>query len=125
MARIILIDDDEDLPELTKSILVNEGHQVLIFHEAEPAIVEIKKHKPDLILMDVMLPGINGAEAIQEIRKDPKLRNIPVIFLTGLVSAQDKDSMDIGINVSGLKYKVLAKPYEGKELLELVKRMLG
>ena len=124
MSRIILIDDDQDLPELTRSFLVNEGYEVLIFHEAEPAIAEIKRHKPDLILMDVMLPGINGAEAIQEIRKDPQLRNIPVIFLTGLVSSQDKDLMEIGINVAGLKYKILAKPYEGKELLELVENML-
>ena len=124
MSRIILIDDDQDLPELTRSFLVNEGYEVLIFHEAESAIAEIKRHKPDLILMDVMLPGINGAEAIQEIRKDPKLHNIPVIFLTGLVSSQDKDLMEIGVNVAGLKYKILAKPYGSKELLELVENML-
>ena len=80
--------------------------------------------KPDLILMDVMLPGLNGAEAIKEIRKDPVNKNIPVIFLTGLVSGRDGDLKEAGIHVDGLKYQTLGKPFEIKELLALVKDML-
>jgi CheY-like chemotaxis protein len=125
MARIFLIDDDKDLPELTKVILSEKGYAVYIFHEAESAIQEIKIRKPDLILMDMMLPGLSGADAIREIKQDPKLRDIPVIFLTGLVSSRDKDLREAGINVDGLKYTTLGKPFDREELLKLVKDMLG
>ena len=125
MARIIVIDDDYDLSDLTRTILVHNGYQVMIFHEAEPALVEVRKRKPDLILMDVMLPGMSGAEAIKELKKDSQLKDIPVIFLTGLVSSNDADLREMGLHVDGMKYKILGKPYESKELLDLIKQMIA
>lgn len=124
MARIILIDDDHDLSDLTKTILVQNGYQVMIFHEAESALIELRKRKADLVLMDVMLPGMSGAEAIREIKHDPQLSNIPVILLTGLVSSRDVDLKAMGLQVDGITYQILGKPYEIKELLDLIKRML-
>lgn len=124
MARIILIDDDHDLSDLTKTILVHNGYQVMVFHEAESALAELRKRKADLVLMDVMLPGMSGAEAIREIKHDPQLRNIPVIFLTGLVSAHDVDLKAMGLQVDGMSYRTMGKPYETKELLALIKLML-
>ena len=124
LIHIMVIDDDQDLPELIKAILLKEGYQVSAYHDAESAIADVKMQKPDLILMDVMLPGLNGAEAIKEIRKDPVNKNIPVIFLTGLVSGRDGDLTEAGMHVDGLKYQTLGKPFEIKELLALVKDML-
>ena len=124
LIHIMVIDDDQDLPELIKAILLKEGYQVSAYRDAESAIADVKMQKPDLILMDVMLPGLNGAEAIKEIRKDPVNKNIPVIFLTGLVSGRDGDLKEAGIHVDGLKYQTLGKPFEIKELLALVKDML-
>ena len=94
--------------------LLKEGYQVSAYHDAESAIADVKMQKPDLILMDVMLPGLNGAEAIKEIRKDPVNKNIPVIFLTGLISGRDGDLKDAGMHVDGLKYQTLGKPFEIK-----------
>ena len=124
LIHIMVIDDDQDLPELIKAILLKEGYQVSAYRDAESAIADVKMQKPDLILMDVMLPGLNGAEAVKEIRKDPVNKNIPVIFLTGLVSGRDGDLKEAGIHVDGLKYQTLGKPFEIKELLALVKDML-
>ena len=124
MAKVIIIDDDHDLSDLTRTILVHSGYQVMIFHEAESALVELHKRKPDLILMDVMLPGMSGAEAIKELKKDPQLKDVPVIFLTGLVSSNDADLREMGLHVDGIKYKILGKPYESKELLDLIKQMI-
>jgi|CXWL01.1.fsa_nt_gi two-component system alkaline phosphatase synthesis response regulator PhoP len=120
----MIIDDDKDLPVLVKAILVQNGYRASIFHDAESAIKDVKKKKPDLILMDFMLPGMNGAEAIKEIRKDSVNKDIAVIFLTGLVSTKDSDLKESGINVDGLKYQTLGKPFDIKELLALVKGML-
>lgn len=123
-AYIMIIDDDKDLPVLVKAILVQNGYRASVYHDAESAIKDVKKKKPDLILMDFMLPGMNGAEAIKEIRKDSVNKDIAVIFLTGLVSTKDSDLKEAGINVDGLKYQTLGKPFDIKELLALVKSML-
>lgn len=124
MSRIILIDDDHDLSDLTRTILVHNGYQVMVFYDAESALAELRKRKADLIIMDVMLPGMSGAEAIREIKHDPQLRSLPVIFLTGLVSSHDADLKAMGLQVDGMTYQILGKPYESKELLELIRRML-
>lgn len=125
MARIILIDDDHDLADLTKTILVHNGYQVMVFHEAESALVELRKRKADLILMDVILPGMSGADAIKEIKRDPQLKTIPVIFLTGLISSSDSDLKAMGLQVDGMIYQFIAKPYDSAELLNLIKCMIS
>ncbi len=119
MAKIWLVDDDKNLANLTRIALVKKGYEVVIFHEALKAIEEAKKQKPDLILMDIMLPGISGGDAVQELRKNPALKNIPVIFLTGLVSSEE-DIEKTGINIDGVIYKTLGKPYEIEQLLQMV-----
>ena len=85
MARIWLVEDDRNLANLTKLALAQKGYEVVIFHEALKAIEEAKKRGPDLILMDIMLPGVSGAEAVKELKKDLNLTKTPVIFLTGLI----------------------------------------
>ncbi len=72
-----------------------------------------------------MLPGLSGADAVHEIRLDPANRNIPVIFLTGLVSTNDSDLKEAGIQVDGVTYQTLSKPFEIKDLLQAVKNVQG
>ena len=123
MARIFLVDDDQNLTYTTKAILVAEGYDVVVFYEARKAIDEAKKRKPDLILMDMMLPQFSGAEAVKEIKHNPDLAQIPVIILTGLLSPEEYLEMT-RIAVDGKVYKTLCKPYEVEELLKVVKESL-
>ena len=125
MAKILLIDDDQDLSNLTKMALVKKGHRVFVSHEAKSAMEEAIKQKPELILMDVMLPGMNGAEIVKRMKLDPNLKDIPVVFLTALVSNNESNLEESGIIVDGLQYKTLGKPYEIDELLELVQDILS
>ena len=120
MARILLVDDDQSLAQLTKTALIKKGYEVTVARDARRAIEEAKRQKPDLILMDIMLPQVSGGEAVKELRKNPGLTNIPVVFLTALVSSEEKDIEKIGISVDGIKYKSLGKPYEIDQLLKLV-----
>jgi len=87
-------------------------------------IEEIKAHKPDLILMDIMMPAISGAEAARSLSKDPLLKDIPVIFITGLILNGEEDLEESGIMIDGTAYPTLGKPYEIDALLELVKKFL-
>lgn len=120
MKKICLVDDDNNLANLTKIALVKKGYEVTVFNDTRKAIEGIRKRKPDLILMDIMLPKMSGAEAVRELRKDPELKNIPVIFLTALISMKEEDVEESGISIDGFNYKTLGKPYEIEELLKLI-----
>jgi two-component system sensor histidine kinase/response regulator len=95
----------------------------VIFNDARKAIEEAKKQKPDLILMDMMLPQFSGAEAIKELKKDPELALIPIIILTGLISPEEYWDMT-RMAVDGKAYKTLCKPYEIEELIKAVRESL-
>jgi CheY-like chemotaxis protein len=120
MSKICLVEDDQDLANLTKTALVKNGHEVMLFHEARKAFEGIRLHKPDLILMDIMMPRMSGTEAVRILSKDPDLKNIPVIFLTALISEKDKDVEESGITIDGVNYKTLGKPYEIEQLLKMI-----
>ena len=122
MTKICLVDDDMDLTNLTKIALVKKGYEVTIFNDSRKAIEEIRKRKPDLILMDIMMPKMSGAEAVRELKKDPDIKDIPVIFLTALISEREADVEESGISIDGINYKTLGKPYEMDELLKLIEK---
>ena len=123
MAKIMLIDDDQDLANLTRTALVKNGYEVMLFHDAPRAIAAAAAQRPDLILMDIMLPELSGAEAVKIFRKNGLLKDIPVVFLTALIS-HEEDLEKTGINIEGTIYKTLGKPYEIGQLLKLVEAAL-
>ena len=124
MAKIFLVDDDRNLAHLTRTALVKNGHDVAVFHDAKAVMETLKHQKPDLILMDVMMPGLSGGEAVKKIKEDADLKDVPVVFLTALVPGEKGGVNDTGINVDGRTYRTFGKPYEIQELLKLVKDIL-
>lgn len=116
MAVILVIDDEKDILENICDLLNNEDYKVL---EAENGIIGMQKareHKPDLILCDILMPGINGFEVLEEIRNDPATLDIPFIFLT--VRDEPYDIVK-GFDLGSQDY--IKKPYDNKELLVRVK----
>ena len=127
MKRILIIDDDWDLADTIKAVLEYADYDVLLSHKAQQGINLAKEQKPDLILMDVMMPGTDGAAAVRLLKEESALKDIPVIFLTALVSDDDTHSEyeNIGsLNVGGIEYPALAKPFENERLLEKIKAVL-
>lgn len=124
MTKILIVDDDRNLANLTKIALVTKGFEVSVVHESLRVIEELKKQKPDLILMDIMMPKLSGGELVKLLRKDINLKDIPVIFLTGLISGEEDIEME-GINIEGSKYQSLGKPYEIDRLLKMMERTLS
>ena len=121
MLRILLIDDDKDICQLTQKVLTKSGYAVDAFYDAKQGIAHARGNKPNLILMDIMLPGLSGPEIISALKADLFFKDVPVIFLTGLVSGGE-GLEDEGIMVGGVKYQTLGKPYEIDRLLSIVKR---
>ena len=124
MAKIWLIDDDKNLTHLTKIALGDKGYEVIVFHSAQKAIEASAKQKPNLILMDIMLPEISGAEAVKILHKNTAFKDVPIVFLTGLISNQEAEVEKTGISIEGIEYKTLGKPYEIDQLLNLVANSL-
>ncbi len=84
MSKILLVDDDVDLAELLKTKLSAEGHEVVTTHTGDGAFELAKKVKPDIALLDIMLPGATGYQICRRIRKDPELYSMGVLMLTAL-----------------------------------------
>lgn len=96
---ILIADDNDDLRSILAYQLMARGYRILTASDGDQAVSKCKAEKPDLVLLDVLMPGKDGSEAGAEIRDDPATRHIPVIFLTALVS----DSEEIGepTNIGG------------------------
>jgi len=84
MAKILLVDDDIDLAELVRTKLADEGHQVAVVNTGEGAFEQAKQFKPDICILDIMLPGVTGYQICRKIRKDPELYRCAILILTAL-----------------------------------------
>ncbi len=119
MYKILVIDDDPKLLELVKYILQREGYMLFFALTGEQGIKVTKKEKPDLILMDIMLPKMDGLEAISKIKNDPSLKDIPIIILSAL--GQEMDIVE-GLNRGAVSY--IVKPFSYHVLLNEIKLRL-
>lgn len=125
MKKIVLIEDDKDLCEMVQYLLESNGYQTFLAHDAEKGLRLIREQKPDIVLLDIILPGMNGAEAVKRLNAQPYLKDIPIIFLTGLVSDNEQEVLKEKLSVDGKQYQILGKPFEGSVLLKMIFEALG
>ncbi|WP_427339349.1 response regulator transcription factor [Caloranaerobacter sp. DY30410] len=116
MRHIFVVDDEKNIRDLIKKYLQKEGYKVTLFEDGANLLKEIDRLKPDLIVLDIMMPGIDGLELCKEIRKN---NDIPIIF----VSAKDEEvDRIIGLELGGDDY--LSKPFSPRELVVRIKNIL-
>jgi CheY-like chemotaxis protein len=98
MAKILIIDDDDLMAKLYKKALMADGHDVLTVNDVNEGIKKAKEVvKPDLILLDLMMPIIDGMEALKMFKKDPNIKDIPIVMLTNLTwEDKSKDALEAG-----------------------------
>ncbi|HNV23616.1 MAG TPA: response regulator, partial [Candidatus Omnitrophota bacterium] len=84
--KILLVDDEKEIVQLLDKKLSQEGFEVIKLSSGKEAVDKTKKYLPDLVLMDIMMPDIDGAEAVKLLQKDTLTRNIPVLFLSGILA---------------------------------------
>lgn len=118
MAQILLADDEEELLELIRFSLDAAGYEVTAVKNGKLAVEESKKKKFDLVVMDVMMPQMDGYHAASEINQDPSAP--PILLLT----SRDFDQDQAAIKGSGAS-AFLSKPFEVPELLQTVRELLG
>ncbi len=120
---ILTVDDEARILQLINDILSTKGYDVLTAMSGKEAIRKTKKSLPDLIVMDIMMPDIDGAEAVKLLKEDPSTKDIPILFLSGIIMKEEGKS-DMDINVGGNFYSALPKPFGAEELLTAVDKLL-
>ncbi len=119
MSVVYIIEDDEDINELVAYNLEKEGFKVKQFYNSREAYESIKKEKPDIIILDIMLPDIDGLELCKMIRSDKEIFDIPIVMLTAKSTEIDKI---VGLELGADDY--ITKPFSFKELIARIKAVL-
>jgi DNA-binding response OmpR family regulator len=119
MTRVLVIDDEAPIRLLCRVNLEAEGMQVLEASDGEVGLTTALDERPDVILLDVMMPGRNGWEVAEELLADERTNTIPIVFLTARAEVKDRAR---GIDLGGVDY--VTKPFNPVELAPLVRDLL-
>ena len=118
--KILIVEDDKFLRELISQKLLKEGYDIVEAVDGEKGIESANKEKPDLVLLDLILPGIDGFEVLAKLKADPKLSNIPVIILSNL---GQKIDIEKGIEMGAVDFLIKAHFTPG-EIVEKIDAVL-
>jgi CheY-like chemotaxis protein len=119
-STILVCDNEEILRGLVRASLDGNGYTLVEARDGDEAVEQARLSRPDLILLDMMMPGRSGLEVLAELRRDPELRAIPVVMLTARAQATDREAASLaGVD------RFLAKPFSPLELDGVVKELLG
>ncbi|HLF17920.1 MAG TPA: response regulator [Candidatus Omnitrophota bacterium] len=122
MSKILIVEDDDVTAKLLNSVLSGKGYQVKTLNGGKELANVVSKFKPDLILMDLLLPDIDGAEAVKALKEEGLLGDIAVIFLSGIIE-QDNDKTNT-ISVDDKDYPALSKSTTTNELIKAIQAAL-
>lgn len=118
--KILIVDDEKDIVETLKFILESEGFECIVAYDGEEALNLAKTQSPDLIVLDVMLPKINGYKVCRLLKFDSKYKHIPILMVTARTQEEDKI---IGEETGANEY--VTKPFDIESLTKLVKQYLN
>jgi DNA-binding response OmpR family regulator len=118
--KVLVVDDDKDCVQLVKDFLESRGFEIVTAVEGETGLAKAKALKPDLIILDVMMPLMDGITVLQKLKENPATQSIPVIMLT----AKDRDEDVLKGYKHGAEYYI-TKPFELNQLILGVNLMIG
>ncbi len=118
--KILIVDDEPDVVKLVSARLQSAGYEVISAYDGDEGLAKARQEKPDLIILDLMLPQINGYEICRLLKFDIKYKHIPIVIFTA--RAQDSDK-HMGKEVGADAY--IIKPFEPKVLMDKIKELLG
>jgi len=119
--KILVVDDQEDTCKLLKLTLQDSGYKVIIALSGEEALAKLKKQKVDLVLVDFFMPEMSGRKLCEEIRKDPKLKNLKLMFLTVAQYGEEGYKEMERLKISDC----IIKPFENDDLIQRIKKIVG
>lgn len=118
--RILVVEDEESLLMLERILLSSKGYSVTGVMDGRAALEEIAANRPDLVILDIMLPEMDGFEVCKQIKENPDTSGIPVVMLTAKKSNQD---VNRGMQVGADAY--ITKPFKSAKVIEVIEGLLG
>lgn len=118
--KILVVEDDKFLRELITQKLAREGYDVKEAVDGEEGVIKVKEEKPDVILLDLILPGIDGFEVLAKIKEDPEVENIPVVILSNL---GQRDDVERGLKLGAVDFLIKAHFTPG-EIIEKIEKII-
>ncbi len=118
--KVLLADDEEDIKAVVQLFLESKGYEVITAFDGLSAIDMAQAEKPDLILLDVMMPVVNGYEVCTRLKADEATRDIPIVMLSAMAQSE---SVDKGLSAGAVDY--IVKPFDPARLEEVVRRILS
>lgn len=119
--RVVCIEDEPEMIDLVRLILGRKGFEVIGANGGVDGLETVRREKPDLVLLDLMMPDMDGWEVYQQIKADEELRKIPVVVVTAKAQSIDKV---LGLHIAKVD-DYITKPFGPQELLESVEKILG
>jgi len=120
VGRILVVDDEPHIRRVLEAILGREGFEVLVASDGPQGLDELSAEDVDLVILDLMMPGLNGLEILSKIRSDPDRAETPVIILTAKGQDTDRDAA-----LAGGANDFLTKPFSPKKLIARIHEILG
>jgi len=121
MKKILLIEDDEIMSRMYKKLFSYKGYSIETAGDGQEGLAKAQKTKPDIILLDVMMPKLNGLQVLDRLKKDPKTRDIQVVLLSNL-SIQDE--LDKALDKGIIKY-IIKRNHEPDEIFKIVEEIIA
>ncbi|RLA78009.1 MAG: response regulator [Deltaproteobacteria bacterium] len=123
--KILIVDDDPDLVEAVSSILESKGYDVVAAYGGVEGLEKAKTERPDLIVLDVMMPDKDGYQVCKELKADPEYRSIPILLLTAVVSkiSTTRYTQQMGMETEADDY--IDKPVEPEVLVQRIEALLS
>ena len=125
MKKVLLVDDDVDFCEAAKLLLDSKGYEVVLAHDGKEGLEKVRAENPDLVILDVMMPEMNGYDVCVVLKADPEFKNTPVILLTAVDQALFKTTYTKAMGLMTEADDYIAKPVEPQELVRRVEGWLN
>jgi DNA-binding response OmpR family regulator len=125
MKKVLLVDDDVEFCEATRLTLESRDYDVSVAHDGKEGLEKIRSELPDLVILDVMMPEMNGYDVCVVVKADPELKRIPIVLLTAIDQAMFKTTYTLHMGLMTEADDYIAKPLEAKELVRRVDDLLG
>lgn len=119
--RVVCIEDEPEMIDLVRLILGRKGFSVIGANGGIEGLETVQRERPDLVLLDLMMPDMDGWEVYQQMKADEELRNIPVVVVTAKAQSIDKV---LGLHIAKVD-DYITKPFSPQELLESVEKIIG
>lgn len=123
-AKILLVDDDIDFVESTKIVLESKPYEVIVAFEGNEALRKAREERPDLILLDIIMPVKDGFSAAEQLKKDPQLSKIPTLMLTSFSVRRGETAIPVSRGLTLDVEDYIEKPVTPEELLAIVEKYL-